>query len=404
MKATKDDLEMIEALERETQQWVAEGIIEPAQRERILLRYSPLREAEEKGGPARLITAISVMGSVLVGVGILLFVASNWSLIPKGLKLAIIFCAMLASYGAGYHLRYGRGSYPKVGASLILLGALIFGAGMFLIAQMYHISVHYPNGPLLWGLVILPLAYLLRLQPLMALAVVDLLIWLGLETHLYLWPFGPLSYLTLTTVYLTAGIALWGIGLMHRGLLPFKAMAGPYVAIGCLVTFSAGFVMTFDALRIAPRVGSLYSFCLGATALFALSVVVRILLRHRQRWAWAESLGLFVVIAVVLMTYRRGYLPTLNENSKLVFNLLFGLEIVGLIVLGYVRRYPVYVNVGLLFFGLFVLARYFDLFWELLPRSFFFIVGGLLLLLGGIFLERNRRRILARFALQEARE
>ena len=404
MKGTKKRNELLEALEGETARWVAEGIIEPAQRERILLRYSSLMEAQERGGPGQLVTTISIMGSVLVGVGIVLFVASNWSLIPKGLKLAIVLFAMLASYGAGYYLRYERGNYPKVGASLILLGALIFGAGMFLVAQIYHISAHYPNGPLLWGLVILPLAYLLRLQALMALAIVDLLIWLALEAHWHLPPHGLFSYLALTPLFLTAGVVLWGLGLMHREYPPLRGIGGPYVAIGCLVTLATGFILTFDPLRLAPRFGVVYSFCLGATVLFIPSVVARLLLKERQRWSGAECLGLFLIVVVVLMSYRRGYYPPLRENSKLIFNLLFALEIVGVVALGYVRRYAVYVNLGLLFFGLFLLARYFDLFWDLLPRSFFFIVGGLLLLLGGIFLERHRRRILSKLALQEARE
>jgi len=38
-------------------------------------------------------------------------------------------------------------------------------------------------------------------------------------------------------------------------------------------------------------------------------------------------------------------------------------------------------------------VKYFDWFWSLLPRSLFFIVGGLVLVLGGIALEKKRRQI-----------
>jgi len=86
---------------------------------------------------------------------------------------------------------------------------------------------------------------------------------------------------------------------------------------------------------------------------------------------------------------------------RLFLNILFALEIVGVVVLGFMRRYPVYVNIGLLFFALDVIARYFDFFWELLPRSLFFILGGLLLLFGGILLERKRRKILSSFDVEE---
>jgi len=48
-----------------------------------------------------------------------------------------------------------------------------------------------------------------------------------------------------------------------------------------------------------------------------------------------------------------------------------------------------------------VTARYFDFFWKLLPRSIFFIVGGLILLAGGMFLERKRRAVLDSFQMRE---
>jgi uncharacterized membrane protein len=66
-----------------------------------------------------------------------------------------------------------------------------------------------------------------------------------------------------------------------------------------------------------------------------------------------------------------------------------------------VRRYTSYINIGLLFFVLDVIARYFDVFWKLLPRSLFFIIGGLILLSGGVFLEKKRRKVLASFNMEE---
>ena len=87
--------------------------------------------------------------------------------------------------------------------------------------------------------------------------------------------------------------------------------------------------------------------------------------------------------------------------GRLIFNLLFAAGIIGLICLGYIRRYPPYINIGLLFFVLDVTARYFDFFWKLLPRSIFFIVGGLILLAGGMFLERKRRAVLDSFQMRE---
>jgi uncharacterized membrane protein len=56
----------------------------------------------------------------------------------------------------------------------------------------------------------------------------------------------------------------------------------------------------------------------------------------------------------------------------------------------------VLVNMAFLFFGLGLLSRYFDTFWTLLDRSYFFMAGGLLLIGGGYLLEKQRRKLTGR--------
>jgi uncharacterized membrane protein len=74
---------------------------------------------------------------------------------------------------------------------------------------------------------------------------------------------------------------------------------------------------------------------------------------------------------------------------------------VGLIALGFQRQCMAQINIALLFFVIDLIARYVDVFWQLLPRSLFFIAGGLLLMAGGVFLERKRRIVLANLHDQE---
>ncbi len=405
MATHKEDFSFWRRLEKEIELWLKEGLIIPDQKDQILARYRVLKEADEKAGPGKLITTISILGSILIGVGAILFIGSNWSFIPKWGKLFIIFLSMLTSYGVGFYFRYEKVNYPKVGASLILLGSLIFGAGMFLIAQMYHITVHYPNGPLLWGLGVLPLAYLLRFKSLISLAIIDLLIWLGMEANFWISYSSYYEIIAIVNLYLMAGIVLWGIGLMHREWKSLRIISGPYIILGSLITFSAGYILTFDIHGLSLLSEALLIFYVGITALFLLSVIPRFLSKERET-AWGpETLGLFVLMGVVL--YLSLSFPVMSSKAvkggvTLFLNLLFAFEILGVILLGFIRRYPTYVNIGLLFFALDVVARYFDFFWALLPRSLFFMAGGLFLLFGGIYLERKRRKILASFNIEEA--
>ena len=81
--------------------------------------------------------------------------------------------------------------------------------------------------------------------------------------------------------------------------------------------------------------------------------------------------------------------------------LLFG-ECVGLILFGVAVRSKLYLNMGMGFFFALVVCRYFDSTWRYLPRSLFFIVGGLLLLGLGFFLEKKRRALIATFRPETA--
>ena len=84
----------------------------------------------------------------------------------------------------------------------------------------------------------------------------------------------------------------------------------------------------------------------------------------------------------------------------LVANLLYGLGVVGLAYLGYLRGREALINLSIGFFSIWIFTRYFEYSFDLLDRSVVFIVAGLLLLVGGFLLERARRRVLRRLREQ----
>ncbi len=163
--------------------------------------------------------------------------------------------------------------------------------------------------------------------------------------------------------------------------------------------------MTFDLFGGMVFSDALFMFYLVMAVLFLGAMAVRCVMEEKERGWIPETIGLFLLMAVFFYLFlyspREGP-PRGAGEFRIFLNLLYILEVVGLIVLGFLRRYPPYVNIGLLFFSFDVIARYFDFFWELLPRSLFFILGGLLLLFGGIILERKRRKILSSFKIEEA--
>jgi uncharacterized membrane protein len=407
MSTDKTESSFYNQLKKEAEIWQAEGIIVSAQKESILARYRRAEEIEKKAGSSRLITTISVLGSVLIGVGLILFIASNWSEITREGKLGIIFGTMLLSYIIGFYLRYETKNYPKIGASLILLGSAIFGAGIFLIAQIYNITVHYPNGPLMWGLAILPMAYLLRFKSILMLALIVLCVWLGMEL-----PFHTTAYpspLAIVVVFLMSGIMLWCIGLVHKGIAALQEISMPYILTGIVLTFACAFAHTFGFFGLKIGLPEFTPFYFSIVILFALAIIVYTLWGVKEKGGAIEIGILAVVLAgfFILAVYYpeiggNQYLPYKTHNQyRLIFNIVFAAGIIGIIISGYVKKSSAYINIGLLFFVLDVIARYFDFFWKMLPRSLFFIGGGIILLAGGIFLERKRRMVLQSFGAKE---
>ena len=97
----------------------------------------------------RTIRIIVMIGAVLIGAGIFSFIAANWQEMGKVMKVAIIMISMLASYSLGWYLKE-KLNYDKTGEALYMLGAIIYGAGLFLVAQMFHTRTNWPDGFILW--------------------------------------------------------------------------------------------------------------------------------------------------------------------------------------------------------------------------------------------------------------
>ncbi len=396
-KPSHDPL-FLNKLKREIEEWLREGLIDEPLKDRLLSRYRFIEDTGQRAVPSRLITTLSVLGAILAGLGVILFVASNWSLISRWGKIAILYSSLILTYGCGYYLGYERQNYPKTGAALIFAGSFVFGAGLFLISQIYHISLHYPNGVLAWSLAVMPVAYLLRLRTLLSLSIVVLLVWFGMEASFQVIE-DERVYMHYIFLYFMAGITLWSIGLMHRDFLSLKTFSGPYIITGVVVTFLSWFILTFtDAWQNSGQ-NELLIFFIVITGLFLLSIAFRSLAGDNERLWLIESISLFILIAIVF--YLSVSAGNFSGSSLRIYvilsNILFLIVTLGVMILGYIRRYPAYINTGLLFFVLFVFARYFDIFWEMLPRSLFFITGVLLLLIGGFMLERKRRKVIRQF-------
>src|SRR3989338_10356176 len=209
--------------EKQIKQWLKEGTITQAQAKKMLADSSSYKKEQSSN---KLIVAVSTIGAILLGIGAILFIASNWRTIPNIAKTLILVGSTFGAYYLGYLFKYQKQNVPKVGASLIFLGALLFGATIFLIAQMYNINANNHTLVLIWLIGVLHLVYAFVSVPIAGLSSLLFFIWLGLFVFRNIdfdQAYG--DFFALPVLYLVTGLLFFGVGGLHYLSDKFKNIA-----------------------------------------------------------------------------------------------------------------------------------------------------------------------------------
>jgi uncharacterized membrane protein len=405
------DSRFLEYLPDEVDYWQRRGIIASEQGRAIIDSYEMPDTARSAHG--RLVTILAILGSVLVGLGVILFFASNWQEISREVKLALMLVAVPTAYGIGYWLRYIRGYY-RVGTATLLLAGVVYGAAIHLVAQAYNIPVNHPHLFLFWFLGVIPLAYVTRSESIMALGIGLFLGAIGFRIPVWLVEDGELIPFRVFPLYLVLGLMLWALGKAHARFDLTRVYSRAYEVLGILTAFAALYLLTFRLWweeflgNFANGAGAVTNeFWLTlyiAAALAIIAFIFTLAARQGQglslRTLPYEGMAALLLLAAACLVV---FWPDLGGDLAypLLFNFLFLVGIVGLVFLGYFRGQELFINLALIFFSIDVVTRYFEYSFELLDRSMVFIVAGIILLLGGFLLERGRRQVVNRLRAQE---
>lgn len=174
--------------------WRDSGVVTDDQVKAVLGLYATPQEAGELRRSKGQVTLLA-LAALMVGMGVLLLVGYNWEAMPAGLKVAAVFSSVVAAHGAGMLVRYRLG-LRGFSEAAFLLGCLLFGAGIWLVAQIFHVNAGNADGFWWWALGVLPLAMVLETLVLHSLLVGLLAVWAGFEVFgsgdLATWLFGRL--------------------------------------------------------------------------------------------------------------------------------------------------------------------------------------------------------------------
>ncbi|MGY8638401.1 DUF2157 domain-containing protein [Bradyrhizobium sp. 14AA] len=162
-------------LEADLVQWEADGVIAPAAAASIRGALPPL--------PAgiNIAVVVGIVGGLLIAAAFLAFVAAHWTEIARLARFAILLAGMGVASGLGaWFANAGRTVLADLCASI---GAIIFGAGIALVGQMYHLGDDFAGGMLLWSIGAFAAALLTGSRGALAVGLVAACIWTCMRTY-----------------------------------------------------------------------------------------------------------------------------------------------------------------------------------------------------------------------------
>lgn len=334
--------------------YTEEQLITQEQRENIINSY----ETKES---LNFIKILITLGAILIGLSILTLVASNWAYLSKPIKLAVIALGYLGFMFAGY---FTEKSLPKTSRGLYYIASITFGAGIFLIGQMFNLGGEFTEAFLLWAIGIIPLGIYLKDK------------WLILVSLLFVSIYMTQPESSFILIALFASIFY----LINEKLFKSK-----------LVFFLTNLFMLY--VLLIKTVETLDSALYSTLIFLAIGLIMYYLLVRIKQLSFYQGIlkfqGFFVIgISGLFLTFEQVWNDTmLDLSSNIPWNIIFAVIYI-LYLLFYSKLGNLY---ALLFIGIAIFRFYFDGMYDFLPKSIFFLIGGIIFIAFGYYFEKQRR-------------
>lgn len=265
-------------LRTESEQWRQEGLISAELQGQLAQRYQ--FASLEQEASRQFLNILLGLGSILLGLGAITFVAANWQGMAPWFKALVLLGSLVGVNGIGFWLWNSPNaqSRQRWGHALLLLGMLLLGANLGLLPQIFHQS-----GPvyvlfLLWGVCVALMAAGLRLTSLALSALILLMI--GYVSY----GFGDFGF------WRSAG---------PQGFWEYVIVYMPLVILGVFLPLAYGcrsrWVFGLGAIALAWTLSSNLAFHSGATPAWlklalALFLPPALLWSYDARqWRWAGA-------------------------------------------------------------------------------------------------------------------
>lgn len=368
-------------LEAAIDRWVAADLIE--EETAAAIRAFEAERTAGRSTRRRLAWVLGVMGAILVGAGVVVFLATRWEDLPLVVRTVVLVLAPVLP-AALSRVAVAR-SLPQVGHALWLLAALLVGPAVFGLAELHLPSLDAAWRLLLWGAIALPMGHALPSPFTIALGLVVLLAGAATATV------GGDAWFVVALLGGVVAAARIPAATRNQSAGPVYGAVGTAAGLGLFLFVSAS-EGRFDQLD--PAWGGL----LVASATLAGTMAVAVAGAAWQERLRAGDAGL-VLAPVVAAAVLAILVATGDGLTWVVAHLLVQAAFLGYVlviaIIGVVVASRWLVNLAAAGFFLLVLLNLVLLAGELTGAAAL-VVAGTVLVVAAAVLERSRRAFLAR--------
>jgi uncharacterized membrane protein len=353
------------------------------------IRAYESEHAKPRGHQWQVLLAL-MLGGILLGAGVLLFVAAHWDMVSPGMRLTMVLAMLVFFHGCGW---LAQKKFAGLATAMHAVGTIAAGAAIALVGQIFNMQEHWPAAILLWALCAAAGWKLLRDQFQETLTLLLVPAWIISE-----WTYRTRVYDS-ADIYLTRMLAV--IGAVYVSAFLFSRRR---IVFGVL--FSVGAVLLPISIGILAeegwRAGYLrspgfvpLSYRLAALGILLLAILLGAWMDRRSL---VPSLITTVVVFVLPWTERvspvHGIGRTwMHTETGLAAYPLVAAAAVAFVWWGVRTQAKALVNFGMVAFAMTVVWFYFSNVMDKLGRSLGLIVLGVLFLAGGWALEVTRRKL-----------
>ncbi|MEM7087702.1 MAG: DUF2157 domain-containing protein [Bacteroidota bacterium] len=399
-------------LKRELDELIEAKVISTEVSTNILKYYA----SKKTNNPNKLFAIFGVLGSLLVGLGVILIIAHNWDDFSRTAKTIWAFVPLLVGQlFVAFTLFKNKSAAWKETAATFLFFAI--GASISLVSQIYNIPGSMPSFLLTWILLAAPLVYLLRSHVAVLLHLLFATVYacnLGYFNEDQPWWYLLLLAYTLPHYYRQiknaptsnlTGILNWLFPLSL--LISLGAFVGGNDSIGFLiyvilfgVFYNIGKLPFFNSQRLRTN---------GYVLLGSLGTITTLMIAS-FKWVWddytsimvsTQDIGILIVlglaaVAIIVYLFLKRAMPSFNlfqyaflcftiiyftrfaqsEMPVILTNILvFALGIFAVRIGARTGRYSV-LNYGLLIITVLIACRFFDTDISFIVRGLLFVAIG----------------------------